>query len=194
MPPATAFGEQDGRCSAFAGQGLAFLICVSSLHFFFFSQSGVINSLTFCPCHCAVMEKFATVAAIESLFRDAYTILEEIHGAADQMEGISSSIVQSHRTIQMLERIHKDQVRSQTSDAVQDTFGLRKNLDSFIATCNAFNYTVKNKPVVSTYNIGCMSPATPTWKRKQSRELQGEFWEHAKTLSLALANAVLLVP
>jgi hypothetical protein len=138
------------------------------------------------------MENFPTAMAIDSLFRDAYSILEEIHGTADHVESISGSVVQCHRTIQMLERIHRDQVRSQRPDVSQDVLGLRTNLDRFIASCNALRYLVNTKPVGSTMEMGCWtSTSRPTFKKRQLRELQEEFKGHQRLLSLALANAIL---
>jgi hypothetical protein len=138
------------------------------------------------------MENFSTAVAIETLFRDAYNILEEIHGATDHVETISGSIVQCHRTIQMLERIHRDQARSQNSDVSQDTFGLRQKLERFIASCNALRYLVNTNPESSAIEVGCWTSGfRPAFRKKQGRELQEEFQDHQRLLSLALANAIL---
>lgn len=136
------------------------------------------------------MEQFPTAIAIESLFRDAYNILEEVHGAAEHMETISGALTSCHRSIQMLERIHREQMRSQSPDISQDVFGLRQTLDRFIASCNALSYTVKlSSPSIQ---MGCIGAGTKsTRKKKQERELQEEFWDHQRLLSLALANAIL---
>jgi hypothetical protein len=138
------------------------------------------------------MENFPTAIAIDSLFRDAYNILEEIHGAMDHAEAISGSMVQCHRTIQMLERIHRDQVRSHNPDIVQDTFGLRQKLERFIASCNALKYLVNDNTGSSATEVSCWNPGfRPAFRKKQVRELQEEFWDHQRLLSLALANAIL---
>jgi hypothetical protein len=138
------------------------------------------------------MENFPTAVAIESLFRDAYNILEEIHGATDHIETTSGSLVQCHRTIQMLERIHRDRARSQSSDISQDAFGLRQKLERFIASCNALRYLVDSKTMSSSMDIGCWAAGLrPALKKKHTRELQEEFWDHQRLLSLALANAIL---
>lgn len=136
------------------------------------------------------MEQFPTAMAIESLFREAYNILEEVHGAAEPMETISGALTNCHRSIQMLERIHREQIRSQNPDISQDIFGLRPKLDRFIASCNALNYIVKlSSPSIQ---VGCMGTgAKATRKKKQERELQEEIWDHQRLLSLALANAIL---
>ncbi|KAF2434296.1 hypothetical protein EJ08DRAFT_693834 [Tothia fuscella] len=137
------------------------------------------------------MENFPIAIAIESLFRDAYTILEQVHQAADHMATISAALTSCHRTIQLLERIHRDQVRSGNPDVSQDIYGLRQKLDLFIASCNALNYVAKlSTPSVQ---IGCMAAGSkPPRKKKQERELQEEFWDHQHLLSLGLANAVFM--
>jgi hypothetical protein len=94
----------------------------------------------------------------------------------------------------MLERIHRDQVRSQNPDISQDLFGLRQNLDRFIGSCNSLRYLVNTKPMGSAIEVACWPTASrPTFKKKQIRELQEEFWDHQRRLSLALANAILYV-
>jgi hypothetical protein len=140
--------------------------------------------------HLHTMEQFPTAIAIETLFRDAYKILEEVHGAVDHMEAVSGALTNCHRSIQMLERIHREQVRSQNPDISQDIFGLRQKLDRFVASCNALNYLAQLSS--HSVQVGCMGTGSkPARKKKQERELQEEFWDHQRLLSLALANAIL---
>lgn len=140
------------------------------------------------------MEHFPTAIAIESLFRDAYTILEAIHDTADNIDqSISGAIVHCHRSIQMLERIHRDQIRANNPDVEQDIYGLRRSLDRFIASCNALTYMGRQVAPTFESSMACMMVARPAKKSKQIREMQEEFWDHQRLLSLALANAVLLV-
>jgi hypothetical protein len=134
------------------------------------------------------MEDLPIAFAIETLFRDAYRILEDIQSAAEIIEPIADTIASCHWIIQNLERVHRNQVRTHSPEVSQDIFDLRRNLDRFIGSCNTLTYTLS--PLKNTDNVGCMFPSRQTWKRKQTRELQEEFWDHQRMLSLVLANAI----
>jgi len=135
------------------------------------------------------MDGLPTAAAIESLFRDAYRILEEIQGSAEQLEPVTETIAICHWTIQNLERLHRTQARTNTPNLAQDVFDISRNLERFIASCSALTYSLS--PPMSSSEIGCMfGGPRQTRKRNQVRELQEEFWDHQRMLSMVLANAI----
>ena len=135
--------------------------------------------------------RFGTPIAIETLFRDAYKILEEIQQAPDKVESILGVLVHCHRAIRNLERVHQNHVRVKGHDPVEDPFRLRQSLDSFIATCNALNYIVNPlaHPALQATD-GCLPGTQWTWKRKQSKTLEQEFCDHQRTLTMVLTNAM----
>lgn len=137
------------------------------------------------------MDEFSIAGAVQSLFKTAYASLEQIQGHADVIEPFSDSIVSCHWTISNLERIHQTQDQNPYSALAQDAFSLRTNLERFIASCNALLRFVRSLDLSMATQVGCMFGGSKvTMKRKQVRELQEEFWDHQRILSLVLANAI----
>ena len=134
------------------------------------------------------MDEHPIAAVIDGLFRDAYRILEEIQGQAEYVDPFSDSIVSCHWSIQNLERIHKTQSRTPHSTLAQDAFSLRDNLERFIASCHALVRFVN--PHNFEIEAGCMFGGKSTLKRKQVVEMQEEFWDLQRMLSMLLANAI----
>ena len=128
-------------------------------------------------------------SAISSLFRDAYTSLEQVQEHADEIDSFSNSIVSCHWAISNLERIHRIYSQNPYSTLAQDAFSLRSNLERFIASCHAL---IRMLELLSTSSeVGCfLGGGKAAVKRKQTKELQEEFWDHQRILSLVLANAV----
>lgn len=138
------------------------------------------------------MDELPTAVAIESLFQDVYRILEEdIQGSAERLEPVAESVAVCHWTIQNLERLHRVQAQTHNPSTFNDVFDISRNLERFIASCSALTHSL-NPPMSSTeLQIGCMFGAPrQTRKRNQIRELQQEFWDHQKMLSIVLANAI----
>lgn len=137
------------------------------------------------------MDELPTAVAIESLFRDVYRILEEIQGSAERLEPVAESVAVCHWTIQNLERLHRIQAQTHNPTISNDVFDISRNLERFIASCSALTYSL-SPPMSSTeLQIGCMFGAPrQTKKRNQIRELQEEFWDHQRMLSMVLANAI----
>lgn len=138
-------------------------------------------------------EPSSIAAAIQSLFKTAYETLEQIQEYADHIEPFSDSIVACHWAISNLEKINRIYARSPYSTLAQDAFSLRGNLERFIASCHALIRFVELLNLHSEGGIGCFIGAgnvKATLKRKQVRELQQEFWDHQRLLSLVLANAI----
>jgi hypothetical protein len=135
--------------------------------------------------------EFGTPIAIETLFRDAYRVLEEIQEAPERVDAILGVLVHCHRAIRNLERIQQNHVRIHGPDPVQDPFQLREPLDAFIATCNAFNYVLNPyvQPALPA-NDGCLPGPQWNWKRKQVKSMEHEFLDHQRTLSMVLTNAI----
>lgn len=139
-----------------------------------------------------VMEELPTAVAIESLFRDVYRILEEIQGSAERLEPVAETVAVCHWTIQNLERLHRTQTQVHDNPSIfNDVFDISRNLERFTASCSALTYSL-SPPMSSTeLQIGCIFGAPrQTKKRNQIRELQEEFWNHQKMLSMVLANAI----
>ena len=135
------------------------------------------------------MDESSIAGAISSLFKDGYASLEQIQEHAAHIEPFSDAIVTCHWAIQNLERIHRAYAKDPHSTLAQDAFSLRSNLERFIASCHALIRMVD--PLNAAIQVGCfMGGGKAALKRKQVRELQEEFWDHQRILSLVLANAV----
>ena len=135
------------------------------------------------------MGEQSIASAIDSLFKDAYTSLEQVQDHADNIESFSDSIVSCHWAISNLERIHRIYSQNPYSTLAQDAFSLRSNLERFIGSCHALVRMVDLLSMSS--DVGCFLVGGKTaMKRKKVRELQEEFWDHQRILSLVLANAV----
>ena len=134
---------------------------------------------------------FATQMAAETLFRDAYRILEEIQQSSAAIDAVSAVLVHCHRALRNLERIHQNHVRVYGDDPAEDPFQIREPLDRFIATCNAFNYVLD--PLVQPaqeHSDSCLLNSQKSWKRKHVKNLEQEFCDHERTLSMVLTNAI----
>ncbi|KIW04340.1 uncharacterized protein PV09_04630 [Verruconis gallopava] len=135
------------------------------------------------------MDEPSIASAIDSLFKDTYTTLEQLQEHSDYLEPFSDSIVACHWAITNLETIHKSYAQYPYSTLAQDAFSLRNNLERFIASCHALTRFMSFLDMST--DAGCfIGGSKATSKRKQVRELQEEFWDHQRILSLALANAV----
>lgn len=135
------------------------------------------------------MGEQSIASAIDSLFKDAYASLEQVQTHADGIESFSGSIVSCHWAISNLERIHRIYSQNPYSTLAQDAFSLRRNLERFIGSCHAL---IRFADLLSmSSDVGCfIGGGKAALKRKQVRELQEEFWDHQRILSLVLANAV----
>lgn len=135
------------------------------------------------------MGEQSIASAINSLFKDAYASLEQVQEHADEIESFSDSIVGCHHAILNLERIHRIYSQNPGSTLAQDAFSLRNNLERFIGSCHAL---IRMLGLLSTTSdVGCwIGGGKAAVKRKHVRELQEEFWDHQRILSLVLANAV----
>jgi hypothetical protein len=135
------------------------------------------------------MGEQSIASAIDSLFKDAYTSLEQVQEHADDIESFSDSIVSCHWAISNLERIHRIYSQNPYSTLAQDAFSLRSNLERFIGSCHTLLRFVNLLNV--SLDAGCWIGGGKTAvKKKHVRELQEEFWDHQRILSLVLANAV----
>lgn len=138
-----------------------------------------------------VMDELPNAAPIESLFRDVYRILEDIQESAERLEPVAESLAVCHWTIQNLERLYRVQAQTHNPSISNDVFDMSRNLDRFIASCSALAYSFSSPMPSTELQIGCMFGAPrQTKKKNQIRELQEEFWDHQKMLSLVLSNAI----
>jgi hypothetical protein len=136
------------------------------------------------------MDDPSIASAITSLFKDVYETLEQIQEYAAVVEPFSDAIVSCHWAISNLERIHRIYAQNAYSTLAQDAFSLRGNLERFIASCHALIRFVSLLDL-SDDAVGCfIGSSKATLKRKQVRELQEEFWDHQRILSLVLANSI----
>jgi hypothetical protein len=127
----------------------------------------------------------------DSLFRDIYRILEEIQETKDHAHSITTSIVHCSRELRNLERIHGFRCRFFGSESTEDPFELQEILNKFMISCNALSYI--NSPhnaLDDDVGDGCLFPSKRGWKKKHIKALETEFFDHQRTLSLALSNAV----
>jgi hypothetical protein len=135
------------------------------------------------------MDEPSIAGAIRTLFKDAYETLEQIQEHAAHIEPFSDAIVACHWAISNLEKIHKAYAQNPYSTLAQDAFSLRSNLERFTASCHTLIRFVN--PLNLSADVGCfIGGGKVTLKRKQIRELQEEFWDHQRILSLVLANAI----
>jgi hypothetical protein len=130
---------------------------------------------------------------IDDLFRDVYRILEEIKEAKQQIDSITTVIVQSNRELLHLERIHSNKWRLYGAETAEDPFELRDILNKFLISCNALTYV--NSPISDfddDLGEGCLFPSKSrrAWKKKHVKALEAEFSDHDRAISLALSNAV----
>jgi hypothetical protein len=134
-------------------------------------------------------EPSSIAAAIQSLFKNVYETLEQIQEYAAYIEPFSDSIVACHWAISHLEKINRIYAQSPYSTLAQDAFSLRSNLERFIGSCHSLIRFVNlvNLPT----DVGCfIGSGKASLKRKHVRELQEEFWDQQRILSLVLANAI----
>ncbi|KAE9973901.1 hypothetical protein BLS_003377 [Venturia inaequalis] len=137
------------------------------------------------------MDELPTAVAIECLFRDVYRILEDLQASADRLEPVAESLAICHWTIQNLERLHRVQAKIHNPSISNHVFDMSRNLDRFIASCSALASSPGPPMSSSELQLGCMFGAPRQVKKKNRiRELQEDFWDHQRMLSLMLSNAI----
>jgi hypothetical protein len=127
----------------------------------------------------------------DTLFRDIYRILEELQDTKDHVDSLATCIIHCSRELRNLERIHGFRWRFFGRESSEDPFELQETLNKFMISCNALSYVNSpNNALDDDIGDGCLFPSKRGWKKKHIKALETEFYDHQRTLSLALSNAV----
>ena len=128
---------------------------------------------------------------IDSLFRDIYRLLEELQGANNLVDNVATCILHCSRELRQLEKVHGFGWRFYGANCSEDPFELQEILNKFMITCNALSY-INSSHTISDEDLGdgCLFPAKKGWRKKQLKGLEIDFWEHRRTLGMALSHAV----
>jgi hypothetical protein len=132
--------------------------------------------------------------AVDSVFQEVYDALERLQHDREQTGSITTSIVNCARELRNLERIHGLRWKFYGPTSSEDPFDVHDMLKKFVNSCNAFSYVSSSACAFDDEDLpdGChaLFPQKKTWKKKHFKALDGDFYEHQRILSLALANAV----
>jgi hypothetical protein len=130
---------------------------------------------------------------IEQLFQDITRTVNSINESREKINStITTHVARCQHELVSLSKVHQNRWRFESDTANEDPFQMRDTLNRFILACNTLTYL--SSPFVEFGNDqseGCMSfPIKKSWRKKQLKMLEDEFFGHERSLSLALSNAV----
>jgi hypothetical protein len=134
----------------------------------------------------------ASGLSVEYLFQEIYRILEGIQDSKEKVGVIAAHIARCQHELLSLDKAHSNRWRFHSRNSREDPFQIRDTLNKFVISCNALTYV--NAPFAeygADFPDGCLAfPTRRSWKKKQFKTLEAEFFGHERALALALTNAV----
>jgi hypothetical protein len=130
---------------------------------------------------------------VEQLFQDITRAVDSINECREKISStITTHIARCQHELVSLSKVHQNRWRFESDNSNDDPFQMRDTLNKFIIACNTLTYL--SSPFVEVGNEkleGCMSFAPKkSWRKKQLKMLEDDFFDHERSLSLALSNAV----